>query len=349
MQVGTVEEQTMTRPETPGGALLTYLQALGTDMDVGFLRETLRVMLQVLMEMEVRAAIEASPYERNDSRRAYRNGYRERVWQSALGEIPLRIPKLRKGTYYPSFIDSLEEAEQVLLALVQDAYLQGVSDQQVAETLKRLGIVPAHPSQIAELSAQLDDMVYEFRERRLDRDYPSLWIDVLNLHIQHGERAAQFALALAVGMQADGTREILGFEVTRYAEGRMFWKAFLDHLNERGLEGVEVVLSDSYDGLKPALRDSLPGTEWQPRRDYVEAVSDMFVSAVSPQVWVDTSVPGSNMIVSGQSNLWLDTTSVAFGQIDLLEEADEFLVTRLAGLLLMTVQAEWNRALYAVV
>jgi len=337
----------MIRPEPPSGALLTYLQTLGTEMDVGFLRETLRVMLQVLMEMEVRAAIEASPYERNDSRRAYRNGYRERVWQSALGEIPLRIPKLRKGTYYPSFIDSLEEAEQVLLALVQDAYLQGVSNQRVEESLKRLGIVPAHPSQISELSAQLDDMVYEFRERRLDRDYPSLWIDVLNLNIQHAGRAAQFALALAVGIQDDGTREILGFEVTRYAEGRAFWSDFLNHLVERGLEGVEVVLSDAHDGLKLALRDSLPGTEWQPRREYADVLEQTFVSAVSPQVWVDTRVPDSNTIVSSLSSGWLEMMPV-YGQIDLLEETDEFLVTRLAGILLMTMQAEWNRQMEAV-
>ncbi|MEO8606685.1 MAG: transposase [Chloroflexota bacterium] len=335
----------MTRPEPPSGALLTYLHALGAEMDVGFLRETLRVMLQVLMEMEVRAAIDASPYERNDSRRAYRNGYREHVWQSALGEIPLRIPKLRKGTYYPSFIDSLEEAEQVLLALVQDAYLQGVSNPQVEETLKRLGVAPAHPSQISELSSQLDEMVYEFRERRLDHDYPSLWIDVLNLNIQRAGRAAQFALALAVGIQADGTREILGFEVTRYAEGRPFWKAFLDHLLERGLEGVEVILSDNFEGLKPALRDSLPGTEWQPRREYAETFAQTFVSAVSPQVWVDTSMPNSNSIVSALSNGWSELMPVytAYGQIDLLYEADEFLVTRLAGLLLMKVQAEWSR------
>lgn len=334
----------MTKPEQSSGALITYLQALGSDVDTGFLREALRVMLQVLMEMEVRAAIDASPYERNDSRRAYRNGYRDRVWQSALGEIPLRIPKLRKGTYYPSFIDSLEEAEQVLLALIQDAYLQGVSDGRVAETLKRLGVVPGHPSQIAELSAQLDDMVYEFRERRLDRDYPSLWIDVLHLNVQQTGRVAQFALALAVGIQENGRREILGFEITRYAEGRMFWKAFLDHLKERGLGGVEVVLSDSYDGLKAALRDSLPSTEWQPRRDTAETFEQAFVSAVSPQVWVDTSLPSGNSVVSSLSGMgaWSQMMPV-YGHIDLFDDADAFLVTRLAGLLLMSVQAEWDR------
>lgn len=327
--------------QPPSGALLTYLQALGTEMDVGFLRETMRVMLQVLMEMEVSAAIEASPYERNDSRRAYRNGYRERVWQSALGEIPLRIPKLRKGTYYPSFIDALEEAEQALLALVQSAYLQGVSSKSVEETLNRLGISPVDKSQIADLCAQLDDMIYEFRERPLDRAYPSLWIDVLKLNIQHSERAAQYALALAVGIGADGTREILGFEVTRYAEGRAFWGDFLHHLRQRGLRDVETVLSEAYDGLKPALRDKMPGTEWQPRHDMVEALPYSFVSAVSPTIWVDSSVPRQNTIVSGLSNMWLDTMPV-YGHIDFQTDTNDVLVTRLAGVLLMEIQTAWH-------
>jgi putative transposase len=326
--------------QPPSGALLTYLQALGTEMDVGFLRETMRVMLQVLMEMEVSAAIEASPYERNDSRRAYRNGYRERVWQSALGEIPLRIPKLRKGTYDPSFIDALEEAEQALLALVQSAYLQGVSTKSVEETLTRLGIAPVHKSQIADLCAQLDDMIYEFRERPLERVYPSLWIDVLKLNIQHSGRAAQYALALAVGISTDGTREILGFEVTRYAEGQAFWTDFLDHLRQRGLRDVETVLSEAYDGLKPALRDKMPGTEWQPRRDTAEALPYSFVSAVSPTIWVDSSMPRQNTIISGLSNMWLGTMPV-YGHIDLLTGVDEMLLTRVAGALLMQIQAVW--------
>ncbi|MBZ0287038.1 MAG: hypothetical protein K8I30_05445, partial [Anaerolineae bacterium] len=116
-------------------------------------------------------------------------------------------------------------------------------------------------------------------------------------------------------------------------------------LKARGLDGVEVVLSDVYEGLKPALRDSLPGTELQPRQDTVEAVSNAFVSAVTPQVWVDTRVPGSNTVVSSLASTmaWLDTVPV-YGQIDLLhDEADEWMVTRLAGLLLMVVQAAWDR------
>jgi len=332
----------MTRPEHPtSGALLTYLQALGTEMDVGFLRETLRVMLQVLMEMEVSAAIEASPYERKGSRRAYRNGYRERVWQSALGEIPLRIPKLRKGTYYPSFIDSLEDGEGALLALVQDAYLQGVSAHTVEETLKRLGISPVHPSQIADLCARLDDMVYEFRERRLDKSFPSLWLKVLKLNIQHAEHIARYELALAIGIGEDDGREILGFEVTRYAEGRTFWTDFLDHLVERGLRDVEVVLSEPYDGLKFALRETLPGVEWQSRSDNAELASQAFVSAVSPVLWVDTSVPRSNTIVSSLPTSWLNMMPVV-GRVAVHDDVDEIILTRLAGALLLEMQAAWG-------
>jgi putative transposase len=329
----------MTRPEqSTSGALLAYLQALGTEMDVGFLRETLRVILQVLMEMEVSAAIEASPYERNGSRRAYRNGYRERVWQSALGEIPLRIPKLRKGTYYPSFIDSLEEAERALLALVQDAYLQGVSSHTVEETLKRLGISPVHQSQIADLCAQLDDMVYEFRERKLDKSFPALWIDALKLNIQQAGYVARYELALAVGIEPDGTREILGFEVTRYAEGKAFWTEFFDHLVQRGLRDVDLVLSESYDGLKPALRETLPGAEWQPRQEEAEAASRAFVSAVSPVLWVDTSVPQSNTIVSSLPTSWTSIYPV-LGHVDFISELDEAILTRLVGALLIEMQA----------
>lgn len=331
----------MVKPDARG-LLLTYLKTLGAETDTHFLRETLRVTLQLLMEMEVSSAIEASPYERNDERRAYRNGYRKRVWRSTLGEIPLRIPKLRKGTYYPSFIDSLEEAEDTLLALVQDAYLQGVSPQTVQETLSRLGVSPVDQSQIAELCDQLDDMVYEFRERRLTHSYPYLWIDVLNLP----GRARHYDVAVAVGVQENGNREVLGFEVAPYAEGREFWEEFLDHLVERGLQGVRVITSDSYDGLKPALRQVLPYTEWQPRREPA-VTSEAFVAAVSPVVWVDSSVPDRNTIISGLPSAW-SNLPIMYGYAETVDEADEAALTRLVGGMLMLLQTTWHEQLVMV-
>jgi transposase-like protein len=331
----------MVKPDARG-LLLSYLKALGSETDTHFLRETLRVTLQLLMEMEVSSTIEASPYERNDERRAYRNGYRERVWRSTLGEIPLRIPKLRKGTYYPSFIDSLEEAEDALLALVQDAYLQGVSPHTVQETFNRLGLAPADRSQIADLCERLDDMVYEFRERPLTHAYPYLWIDVMNLP----GRARHYDVAVAVGVQENGNREILGFEVAPYAEGRDFWQEFLDHLVERGLQGVQVITSDSYEGLKPALRQVLPYTEWQPRREPA-ATSEAIVAAVSPVVWVDSSVPDGNTIISGLSNVWTNMP-VLYGYTEVMDEVDEMALTRLAGGMLMVLQTAWHEQVMMV-
>jgi putative transposase len=334
----------MSEPDKMGTALLAYLHALGTEMDVGFLRETLRTTLQLLMEMEVSAVIEASPYERNGRRRAYRNGYREHVWRSALGEIQLRIPKLRKGTYYPSFIDSLEEAEGALLALVQNAYLQGVSRRGVEETLHRLGIPASDPNQILRLTQQLDEMVYEFRERPLQNIYPSLWVDVLPLELPG--RARRFDAVVAVGIQTNGEREILGFEVVPYAEGKAFWADFFNRLTERGLDDVEVLISDTYDGLKPALRETLPGTEWQARHEYTEILPQAFVSAVSPVLWVDTSLPDGR-IVSSLSSVW-DATIPVWGQVEAFDDPDGAFMIRLLGILLMGMQASWEMSREAI-
>jgi putative transposase len=328
----------MREPDKTSGVLLAYLYALGTEIDVEFLRETLRATLQLLMEMEVSAAIAASPYERNGKRRAYRNGYREHTWQSPLGEIPLRIPKLRKGTYYPSFIDSLEDAEDALLALVQGAYLHGVSEGSVQETLKRLGIIPSDAYQIRQLRDHLDDMVYEFRERPLENIYSYLWIDVLNLNVPG--RSRQPDAVVAVGIREDGAREVLGFEVVPYAEGKSFWGDFLNRLAERGLGDVDALISDPYDGLKPALREILPGAEWQPRREPAAMLPEAFISAVSPVVWVDASLPDNNTIISGLS-IGLGDTIPVWGGVELPDEADNMLMTRLVGMLLMQMQATW--------
>jgi transposase-like protein len=328
----------MREPDKTSGVLLAYLYALRTELDVEFLRETLRVTLQLLMEMEVSAAIAASPYERNGKRRAYRNGYRDHTWQSPLGEIPLRIPKLRKGTYYPSFIDTLEEAEDALLALVQGAYLQGVSEGSVQETLKRLGITPSDEYQVRQLRDHLDDMVYEFHERPLDNSYSYLWIDVLNLDVPG--RSRQLNAVVAVGIRENGAREVLGFEVVPYAEGKSFWRDFLDRLVERGLRDVDSLISETYDGLKPALREILPGVEWQPRSEPAAMLPEAFISAVSPVLWVDTSLPDNNTIISGLS-IGLRATIPVWGAIELPHEADSIFITRMVGMLLMQMQATW--------
>jgi transposase-like protein len=266
----------MTKPDT----LLSRLQALGVDVE--YLREALRLMLELLMELEVSAAIEASPYERSNGRKAYRNGYRQRKWQTDLGEISLRIPKLRKGTYYPSFIDSLPDAEPLLLALVQDAYVQGVSLRSVEALLRRLGLTHVHQSQIADVAARLDDLIYRFRQRPLNSQYLYLWLDVLKLELR---TEPAVSVVLAVGVRQNGQRDLLGFEVTSDAISRDLWTTFLRGLVRRGLKGVEVVVSENHDGLKQAIRDVFGDIAWQvrrqPARESAETREAVLVPAIS--------------------------------------------------------------------
>jgi transposase-like protein len=263
-------------PET----LLTRLQTLGVDVE--YLREALRLLIELLMELEISATIEAAPYERKRARKTYRNGYRERKWRTDLGEISLRIPRLRKGTYHPSFIDSLSGAEPLLLALVQDAYVQGVSMHNVQEMLRRLGLPVVHQSQIADVCERLDDLVYRFRQRPLKSAYRYLWLDVLKLDVD-GSRPVM--IVLAVGIHDANQREILGFEVTQRADGAAFWKTFLRGLTRRSLIGVEVVLSENYEGIQQAVREVLGEVRWESQnsQENIDLEPHPLVSAISTQ------------------------------------------------------------------
>jgi transposase-like protein len=241
--------------------LLARLQALGVDTE--YLRAALRLLIELLMELEISATIDATPYERKSGRKAYRNGYRERKWRTDLGEISLRIPRLRKGTYHPSFMDALPDAEPLLLALVQDAYLQGVTMRSVEDMLRRLGLPAVHTSQIADVCERLDDLVYRFRQRPLRSAYPYLWLDVLKLDVRGSEPVT---VALAVGICKSNRRELLGFEVTHQPDGRDFWKAFLRGLKRRGLDGVQIVLSENRDGLQNVVREVFGDIAWDSGR-----------------------------------------------------------------------------------
>lgn len=240
-----------------GQSVLEQLRKRGIKPDVEFLRSTLQTMAQMLIELEVSAAIEADPYERNGKRRAYRNGYRRRIWRTQLGDIPLHIPKLRQGTYYPQVIERLPESESLLLAAVLDAFVYGAERETVGDVLRQLGFSEARPNQIADITVQLDDLIENFRQRPLAADYASLQLEVLPLQAQQGERTIRFDVAVAAGSRTNGQREILSFEVTPRAEGWDFWSDFLGRLVERGLQNVEVVTAGSQrDGLRPVVRET---------------------------------------------------------------------------------------------
>lgn len=246
----------------PTETLLAYLRQVGAGLDPDFLREAVRVMSALLMEIEVKQQIGAGRYERTEERTTYRNGYRERDWQTRVGEIPLKVPKLREGSYFPSLLEPRRQAEQALLSVIQQAYIQGVSTRRVDELVKALGLTGIDKSAVSRISQQLDETVRQFRERKLEGTYPYLWLDALYLKVRQNHRIVSQAVVIAIGVKDTGEREILGFDIGA-SEEHAFWLAFLRSLVERGLQGVQLVVSDAHTGLKAAIGMVFQGATWQ--------------------------------------------------------------------------------------
>jgi transposase-like protein len=243
-------------------ALLELLRKHGLDNDVDFLREGIRLLSQRIMELEVSEQVGAGPYERSDSRQTQRNGYRDRVWETRVGEIPLRIPKVRNGTYFPSLLNPRRRSEKALLAVVQQAYIQGVSTRKVDDLLQALGLTGIDKSKVSRICKALDETVTTFRERPLTASYPYLWLDALYLKVRQNHRVVSQAVVIAIGVRTSGDREILGFDVGA-SEDEAFWLQFLRQLKQRGLKGVQLVTSDAHEGLKNALGQAVAGSSWQ--------------------------------------------------------------------------------------
>jgi transposase-like protein len=252
----------------PTDQLLAYLQGLGFRLNDEYMREALRALMQLLIELEVSAAIEANPYERKQDRLAYRNGYRERSWQTEYGEIRLRIPKLRRGTYYPSLIESLEQTEQALLALIQDAFVLGTNPEAVEDSLDNLGFPTLHRSDVWEFYESLHDIAENARNYPLKAEYPYLWLDVVKLKVSEGNLRTSKAVAVAIGVKSTGEYEVLALETTNHVEDEAFWRRFLHNLEARGLRDVRLIISDSYDGVRQAAGDVFPAARWQYSRAY---------------------------------------------------------------------------------
>lgn len=239
-----------------------YLRNTLMELEPDFLRTMIEVMSRMLMEMEVSEQIGAGRYERSESRQDYRNGYRDRVWETRVGEIPLQIPKLRKGSYYPSFLEPRRRAERALLAVIQSAYVEGVSTRKVDDLVQALGLTGVDKSKVSRICKELDEGVTAFRNRPLEVDYPYLWLDALYLKVRQNHRIVSMAVVLAIGVRETGEREILAIDVGG-SEEEAFWTAFLRGLVERGLKGVQLVISDAHTGLRAAMATVLTGTAWQ--------------------------------------------------------------------------------------
>lgn len=234
----------------------------GEESGEDWLRETVRRLVQEAMEAEVRAQIGAGRYEWAEERTAYRNGYRLRPWDTRLGTLAVSIPKLRTGSYFPSFLEPRRRAEQALVAVIAEAYVQGVSTRKVEALVQALGIEGLSKSEVSRLCAVLDEQVTAFRSRRLDAVYPYLWLDARYEHVREDGRVQSMAVIVAYGVRADGVRDVLGLEVGA-SEDVALWRAFLQDLVGRGVRGVRLAISDAQPGLKQAIGEVFVGASWQ--------------------------------------------------------------------------------------
>lgn len=228
-----------------------------------WLKRVVEMVLQALIEAEATSVIGASRYERTDERATHRNGRREiEPLRTRVGEVALTVPKLRKGSYYPSFLDARKPAERALLTTIQTAYVAGVSTRRVDELVQALGLTGIDKSAVSRICKELDDAVKPFRERALETEYPYVFLDAVYLKARHNNRTRSRALVIAIGVSATGQREILGFELGP-SEEEAFWLQFLRGLIQRGLRGTQLVISDAHVGLKAAIAKALPGAVWQ--------------------------------------------------------------------------------------
>jgi transposase-like protein len=226
-----------------------------------FLRESLSWVVQQLMEAEVSELVGAARGERApEERLAHRNGYRTRAWSTRAGELELAIPKLRRGSYFPSFLEPRKRSEQALVSVVQEAYVAGVSTRKVDQVVESLGL-RISKSEVSRICAGLDEQVDAFRNRPLEGRYPYLWLDAKVEKVRDGGRVVRKVLVLAYAVHESGYREVIALDVGE-AETEAFWRSFLRGLVERGLAGVQLVISDAHAGLKKAIGQVL-GCPWQ--------------------------------------------------------------------------------------
>jgi len=238
---------------------LAELLEKGSDSDL--LREMIGYVAQRLMQMDVEGLVGAGHGERGEGRENWRNGYRERDWHTRSGTIALRIPKLRRGSYFPAFLEPRRSSEKALAAVVQEAYVQGISTRSVDELVKALGMTGISKSQVSRLCEEIDERVGAFLERPLEGDWPYLWIDATYVKVRQAGRIVSVATIIAVAVNGEGRREVLGM-ATGPSEAEPFWTAFLRSLTRRGLRGVKLVISDAHEGLKAAVAKVLKAS-WQ--------------------------------------------------------------------------------------
>ena len=262
----------MTVPSTIDASAWLSKQLEGDDGDVDLARAMLQAFAQTLMSAQASAVCGAGFNERSEERVNSRNGYRTRDWDTRVGTIELAVPKLREGTYYPEWLlVPRRRAEQALVAVIAQAYVEGVSTRRVDDLVKAMGIDGISSSQVSRIAAELDVKVTEFRERPLDAGpYRYLWIDALTQKVREGGRVVNVSAVIATAVNIEGRREIIGFDIVT-TEDTAAWTGFLRSLVARGLSGVELVISDAHGGIKAAIAAVFDGASWQRCRTHFMA------------------------------------------------------------------------------
>jgi putative transposase len=264
VSLGKVELPHLTLPEnitmtTKTNIALAELAEKGADADL--LKQMIQFVAQRMMDMDAESLCAAAYGERSPERLNSRNGYRERLWETRAGSVDLKIPKLRKGSYFPGFLEPRRTAEKALAAVIQEAYIQGISTRSVDELVKAMGMSGISKSQVSRLCTEIDERVNAFLSRPIEGDWPYLWIDATYLKVREVGRIVSVAVIIAVAVNTDGVREVLGMAIGP-SEAEPFWTSFLRSLTRRGLRGVKLVISDAHEGLKAAAAKVLKAT-WQ--------------------------------------------------------------------------------------
>ena len=270
--------------------MITLRELMEKGSDATLLREMIGFAAQRLMELETETLCGAGHGERSENRTNLRNGYRDRDWQTRAGTVELRIPKLRRGSYFPGFLEPRRMAEKALTAVIQESFVQGISTRSVDELVKAMGLEGVSKSQVSRLCAEIDERVQTFLHRPIEGEWPYLWLDATYVKARRDHHIVSVAVIVAMAVNTDGRREVLGMTIGN-SEAEPFWTEFLRSLTRRGLRGVKLVISDAHEGLKAAIAKVL-GATWQ--RCRVHFMRDALAHAGKTQrrivsAWIGTA------------------------------------------------------------